>query len=66
MDSWTNFGADRRYRIPNPTIQTNFGSIFIKNWSSGLSQPSGPGLRSSQGRFFSSKNGLLGFQALKN
>ena len=63
MDSWTNFGADWRYRIPNWTIQTHFGTFFIKNLSSGLSKPSGPGLRSSQGRFFSSKNRLLGSQA---
>ena len=58
MDSWTNFGADWRYRTPNPTIQTHFGSIFIKNWFSGLSKPSGPGLRSSQGRFFPQKMDL--------
>ena len=31
MHSWTNFGADRRYRTLNRTIQTHFGSIFIKN-----------------------------------
>ena len=52
MDSRTNFGADWRYRTLNRTIQTHFETFFIKNWSSGLSQPSGPRLRSSQGRFF--------------
>ena len=56
MDSWTNFGADWRYQTLNQTIQTHVGSIFINNWFFELSKPSGPGLRSSQGRFFPSKN----------
>ena len=69
MHSLRNFGADWRYRIPNRTIQTHvgtffirklvfcnhFGTFFVRNWYSGPSKPSGPGLRSSQGRFFHTK-----------